>query len=71
LCIYIYILIKLITIIIYHLHIYSRGLPGLGLTREDALNPQETGDPGSREVWSWGDILVEPVCGVVERRYGM
>jgi hypothetical protein len=26
-------------------HIYSRGLPGLGSSREDAPNPQETGDP--------------------------
>jgi hypothetical protein len=46
-------------------HIYSRGLPGLGLVREDVPNPQDTGDP--REFRSLvgrggrggGDILVE------------
>ena len=33
--------------------IYSRGLLGLGLVREDVPNPQETGDPRDLEVW-WG-----------------
>jgi hypothetical protein len=54
-------------------HIYSRGLPGLGLIREDAPNSQETGGP--REFRG----LVECCVGVgtsswrqgVEKTYGM
>ena len=32
-------------------HIFSKGLLGLGLVREDASNPQETEAPGSGEIW--------------------
>ena len=46
---------------------YSIGLPGMSLVKEDAPNPQKTGDPRSREVWSsggeGGDILVEMKAG--------
>jgi hypothetical protein len=45
-------------------HIYSIGLPGLGLVIEDAPNPQETGGPREfRGQVGWvvggGDMLVE------------
>jgi hypothetical protein len=45
-------------------HIHSRGLPGLGLFREDAPNPQEAdGSRKFRGFMGWGmgggDILME------------
>jgi hypothetical protein len=50
-------------------HIYSRGLLGLGSTREDEPKPQVTGDPRKcRGLMGWGvevggDILVETGFG--------
>ena len=43
---------------------YSRGLPGLGLVREDAPNPKEIGNPRKWRGLVWwlgvgGDILME------------
>jgi hypothetical protein len=43
---------------------YSRGLPGLGLVREDVPNPEETGGPREfRDLEAseadWWNILVE------------
>jgi hypothetical protein len=35
-------------------HIYSRGMLGLGLVREDAPNPQETRGREFRDLVGWG-----------------
>ena len=56
-------------------HIYSRGLLGLCLVREDAPNPQETGGPWEfRDLEGWKWVWEHPQgkgggmrCGMGER----